>query len=122
MNRTGKDFGSQDYPEHRRRLEEQAANLGMEACKTHEERADYVRRLVRGIFKSDLPDVRVIAGTKLVYGEAGLNPIPEFERVIGTWRDFPSTELARIIEEERAVAAGEHLKLVDDESPTSNVA
>lgn len=88
----------------------------MEACKTHEERAAYVRRLVRGIFRSDLPGVTVMGDTKLVYGahEAGLMPIPEFEHMLDTWRDFPRAELATIIKEESARGRGEHLAVVSD--------
>lgn len=88
----------------------------MEECKTREERADYVRRLVRGIFR-DLTDVSVIERTKLVAGgSSGLSPIPEFEQLLDTWRDFPRTQLAEIIEQERALAAGEHLTLVEEEA------
>ena len=102
MNGT-KEFGLHDFPEHRDNLEEQMVNLGMEACKTHEQRAEYVRRLVRGIFQSDLPGIGVVRKTKLVFGKESFTPIPEFEHMLATWNDFPNDELAKIIEEERSI-------------------
>lgn len=99
-----KIFGPQDFPEHRRNLLEQAENPGMEACVTHQQRADYIRRLVRGIFASDLPDLSIIGETRLVFGTGAGIPIPELERVRSTWLEFPAREIAEIIQQERARA------------------
>ena len=97
-----KDFGLNDFPEHRARLQEQAENLGMESAHSQTEREDYARRLVRGILASDsLENVHVVGDTKLVHGQGGGHPIPEFERMVNTWTNFPRETLARIIEEER---------------------
>lgn len=109
-----KHFGLDDFPEHRRHLEEQQVHLGMEACATQEERAGYVRWLVRGIFASDLPGVAVMAGPRMVFGESTLTPIPEFERILNEWKDFPRDQIEKIIDEEQAYARGEHLKLVEE--------
>lgn len=105
-----KEFGLQDYPEHRRHLEEEERQLGMEACKTHQQRSDYIRRLVRGIFHSDLSGVQVLNKTRLVFGKKSFTPIPEFERILDTWADFPLDELAEIFEREQARAKKTHLR------------
>lgn len=118
-----KDFGLEDFPQHRANLEEQAANLGMEAAKTQEQREDYARRLVRGIMTSDLLDnVRVLGEATLVHGQGGGHPIPEFERMMNTWTDFPRETLARIIEEERRAILIEQAQQYEDEEDADEAA
>lgn len=120
-----KDFGLNDYPEHRAHLEEQSANLGLESAKSQEQREVYARRLVRGILTSDLLDnVRVVGETKLVHGQGGGHPIPEFERMVNTWTNFPQETLARIIEEEQRAIRMEQASAEqdDDEENRAEVA
>ncbi len=112
-----KNFGLSDFPQHRANLEEQAANLGLEGARSQTEREAYARRLIRGILTSDLLDnVRVIGETRLVHGQGGGHTIPEFERMVDTWLNFPRETLASIIEEEqRAIRMEEARKGEDDE-------
>lgn len=120
-----KDFGLSDFPERRARLDEQSANLGMEAAKTQEQREDYAHQLVRGILTSDqLDSVRVVGETKLVHGQGGGNSIPEFERMVNMWTDFPRETLARIIEEEQRAICIEEARdeQEDDEEDQAEVA
>lgn len=118
---TQRTFGLHDVPEHRHNLKKQAANLGMEVCKTDEQRADYIRTLVQGIFQSDLPGIQVINETQIVSGGSSMTAIPEFERVLNTWRDFPRHALARIIQEEQLRLKGSHLKLVTDHADAEGI-
>jgi hypothetical protein len=93
-----------DYPEHRAHLQEQAQNRGMETCTTQAQRERYARRLIRGIFKSDLPNVSVVGETTIVYGDGSLTRVPELENLKETWRNFPKALLIRIINEEQKAA------------------
>lgn len=111
-----KDFGLSDYPEHRAHLQEQAANLGMEAAKSQAQREEYARRLVRGILTSDLLDnVRVVGKATLVHGQGGGHPIAEFERMVNAWTDFPREVLARIIEEEQRAIRMEEARVEQED-------